>query len=192
MKKLYIPIILGTRRAGRESEKVANLILSEMQKHDEIETELFDVRDFDLPMDDEGTSLREANPKWRDSIIRADGLVIIAPEYNHSFPGSLKMALDTILEEYVHKAVGLVGVSAGFMGGARGIESLVPVVRELGLAVTFSDLYFPKVHDSFNEDGSPKDEGVYKRIGTFLDELLFMSKSLRWGRENVPNKYHSK
>ena len=40
----------------------------------------------------------------------ADALVIVTPEYNHSFPGLLKHVLDSCLKEYIHKAVGVVGV----------------------------------------------------------------------------------
>jgi NAD(P)H-dependent FMN reductase len=64
------------------------------------------------------------------------------PEYNHSFPGLLKHVLDTNLKEYIHKAVGVCGVSAGPFGGARMIESLLPVLRELGLVTIFWDVYF--------------------------------------------------
>lgn len=190
-QKLFIPILLGTVRKDRQSEKVAKFLLEQISKHPEIETELFDPREMDLPMDDEGGygGLKEKNTKWRDAIIRADGLIIIAPEYNHGYPGSLKRALDVLLKEYIHKAVGLVGVSAGGFGGARVIEQLVQVVRELGLAVTFSDLNFFKVQDFFDENGKPKDEAVYRRVENFLEELVWMAKTLRWGRQNLTTKY---
>lgn len=190
--KLFIPILLGTSRQGRESEKVAQLLLKYVQeKHSEIETVLFDPRTMDLPDDDEGSDLRERNPVWRDAMQRADGLIIVAPEYNHAFSGSLKRALDVLLKEYIHKAVGLVGVSSGWAGGVRAIEALVPVTRELGLTVTFADLFFPKVSDMFDDSGAIKDEGVYGRIDRFLTELVWMSTVLRWGRENVASKFHT-
>jgi hypothetical protein len=68
---------------------------------------------------------------------RADALVIVAPEYNHGYPGLLKHVLDTNLKEYIHKAAGIVGVSAGIFGGARAIQNLIPVLRELGLVTIF-------------------------------------------------------
>ena len=131
--KLFIPILLGTVRKGRESEKVANLLYERMSTHKEIETQLFDPRGMDLPMDDDGQGLKFKNPEYRNAIIRADGLVVISPEYNHAYPGSLKRVLDIVLTEYAHRAVGLVGVSAGGFGGTRAVEQLVGVVRELGL-----------------------------------------------------------
>ncbi len=192
--KLFLPILLGTPRKGRESETVARWLLRKMEERaSEIETRLFDVRDFRLPQDHYGMEIKEDFPEWRDAIIRADGLVIVAPEYNHGYPGTLKSVLDLLLPEYIHKAVALAGVSAQVWGGVRVIEALVPMVRELGLAVTFSDLNFPRVQTLFDDDGNLIDEKAYEnRTKAFLDELVWMSKTLRWGRENLPSKYHQK
>ncbi len=189
-EKMFIPIVLGTNRKGRESEKVAFWLLEKMSEREDIETKLFDVRDFDLPPDDYGTTIGKNFPEWRDAIIRADGLVIVTPEYNHGYPGILKSVLDLLLKEYIHKAVGLVGVSAAPWGGTRVIEACVPMVRELGLTVTFSDLNFPQVQDKFDENGKLLDKAFNKRAKDFLDELVWMCAALRWGRENLPSKYH--
>jgi NAD(P)H-dependent FMN reductase len=118
--------------------------------------------------------------------------VIVSPEYNHGYPGSLKAVLDLLLREYIHKAVAFVGVSAGMWGGTRVIESMVPMVRELGLAVSFADLNFPKVQNTFDAEGKLLDPAFEKRASGFLDELVWMSTVLKWGRENVPSKYHQK
>ncbi|MEO7673230.1 MAG: NAD(P)H-dependent oxidoreductase [Pyrinomonadaceae bacterium] len=189
-EKLFLPIILGTNRKDRESEHVANWVSAKMRERDEIDTKVFDVRDFDLPTYDYGTEVGRLFPEWRDAIIKADGLVIVTPEYNHGYPGTLKSVLDLLLKEYIHKAVAFVGVSAGPWGGTRVIESMVPMVRELGLAVTFSDLNFPKVGNKFDGDGNLLDFAYEKRIDGFLDELVWMSRTLRWGRENLPSIFH--
>lgn len=188
--KLFLPIVLGTNRKERKSFFVANWLLGEMQKREEIETRLFDVADFALPQDDYGTGLGSRFPEWRDAISRADGLVIVAPEYNHGYPGALKSVLDLLLKEYIHKAVACVGVSAGVFGGTRVIEAMVPMVRELGLAVTFSDLNFPRVQDKFDQNGGLIDKAYDQRVKDFLDELVWMSRVLKWGRENLPSKHH--
>ena len=189
-EKLFLPIILGTPRKARESEHVARWVDSKMQERDEIETQFFDVRDFDLPRDHYGTEIGHMFPEWRDAVIRADGLVIVTPEYNHGYPGALKSVLDLLLKEYIHKAVAFVGVSAGPWGGTRVIEACVPMVRELGLAVTFTDLNFPQAASKFDESGNLIDTAYEKRVQGFLDELVWMAKTLRWGRLNVPSKYH--
>ena len=188
--KLIIPLLLGTNRQNRASEAAARWVLSKMKERDDREPVYFDVRDFELPRDDYGTSIGHFFPEWRDAVIRADALVLVTPEYNHGYPGVLKFVLDLLLREYIHKAVGFVGVSAGPWGGTRVIEAMVPMVRELGLAVTFTDLNFPKAPTKFDEDGNLLDPAYEQRVTGFLDELVWMSRALRWGRENLPSKYH--
>lgn len=189
-RKLFIPIILGTTRKNRESEDVAKWVYSTMQQRDDIETQFFDVRDFQMPTDGYGPEIKDLFPEWRDAIIKADGLVIVTPEYNHGYPGALKGVLDLLLKEYIHKAVAFVGVSAGPWGGTRVIEAMLHVVRELGLAACFTDLNFPKVASKFDEQGNLLDTAYESRVQAFLDEIVWMSATLRWGRENLPSKYH--
>ncbi len=188
--KLFIPILLGTNRRERASENVARWVFTKMKERDEIESQFFDVRDFDLPQDDYGTAIGKDFPEWRDAIIRSDGLVIVTPEYNHGYPGVLKSVLDLLLKEYIHKAVAFVSVSAGPWGGTRVVENMLPVVRELGLAATFTDLQFPKIRDKFDSDGNLLDPAYEKRVAGFLDELVWMGRTLRWGRENLTSKYN--
>ena len=183
-KPLSVPVILGTPRQGRQSEHVARFLLSEMKKRPEIETELIDVRELKMALDDAGQGM--ADPAYVEKIVRADGLAIVVPEYNHGYPGLLKHALDMCLEEYIHKAVGFCGVSAGPFGGARVIENLVPVVRELGLVVTFTDLNFSSVGDVFDDAGNLKEQKYVGRVAKFLNELVWMTRVLRHGRQNVP------
>ncbi len=190
MDKLLLPVLLGTNRKKRNSVHPAKWLLGEMEKRTEIETRLFDAAEFALPQDDYGQGLKGLFPEWRDTIIKADGLVIVSPEYNHGYPGALKAVLDLLLREYIHKAVAFVGVSAGPWGGTRVIEAMVQMVRELGLAVTFIDLNFPLVQNTFDADGKLLDQAFEKRAKDFLDELVWMSRTLKWGRENVPSKYH--
>ncbi|HJS49785.1 MAG TPA: NAD(P)H-dependent oxidoreductase, partial [Gaiellaceae bacterium] len=107
------------------------------------------------------------------------------PEYNHGYPGLLKHVLDTNLKEYIHKAAGIVGVSAGVFGGARVIQNLLPVLRELGLVTIFWDVNFTTVRSRFDDEGKLLDESLLPRIDMFLDELLWMAGTLRHGREQV-------
>lgn len=190
MSELSIPLLLGTNRRERASEHAAKWVFSKMQEREDIDPEYFDVRDFHLPADHYGMEIGGDFPAWRDAVVRADGLVIVTPEYNHGYPGVLKSVLDLLLKEYIHKAVAFVSVSAGPWGGTRVCEALLPVVRELGLAVTFTDLQFPLIGSKFDGGGKLLDPAYEKRVKGFLDELTWMARTLRWGRENVPSKYH--
>jgi len=183
MNSLFIPVILGTTRKGRTSENVARFVYDEVKKQEGVETELIDLRDLKFTSDDAGEAIKDA--KFSATMERADGLVLVVPEYNHGYPGLLKHALDTNLKEYIHKAVGVCGVSAGVFGGTRMIQNLLPVLRELGLVTIFWDGNFSGAHKLFDESGTLLDTAYVKRIDQFLKELIWMSKVLRYGRESV-------
>ena len=183
-RPLFVPVILGTPRRGRMSEHAANLMCAQVGKRQGVETELVDVATLPIPVDDAGDGAKD--PAFADLVNRADALVLVTPEYNHGYPGLLKHVLDTNLKEYIHKAAGIVGVSAGIFGGARVIQNLVPVLRELGLVTIFWDVNFTSVGSRFDEDGNLLDETFLPRIDKFLDELLWMAEKLRHGSEHVP------
>jgi NAD(P)H-dependent FMN reductase len=82
--------------------------------------------------------------------------------------------------------VGVVGVSAGIFGGARVIENLLPVLRELGLVTIFWDVNIGQVSQVFDDAGTLLDPTLVRRTDKFLDELVWMATTLRYGRENVP------
>ena len=184
MSNIFIPVILGTTRQGRMSEMVAKFVSEQVEKWNGVETELIDIRQLKFPIDDAGESIKDA--QFSATCHSADGFIIVVPEYNHSFPGILKHVLDTNLKEYIHKAVGICGVSAGSFGGARAIQSLLPVMRELGLVTTFYDLNFGDVNNLFDDSGKLLEEESYiRRFERFMKELVWMSTVLRYGRLEV-------
>jgi NAD(P)H-dependent FMN reductase len=183
-RPIFIPVILGTVRKGRASENVAKFVYEQLKKREGIETELIDIRELNFPGDDAGEQIKDM--RFSATCERADGLVIVTPEYNRGYPGMLKHVLDSNLKEYIHKAVGICGVSAGGFGGTRVIENLLPVMRELGLVTIFWDGNFSGAQQLFDNAGNMKDRAAHeKRMDKFLGELIWMSKVLRYGRENI-------
>jgi NAD(P)H-dependent FMN reductase len=182
-RPLFIPVILGTTRQGRMSEHAARLVFAELGKRKGVESELIDIRELSFPTDDEGSGIKDA--KFSETCMRADAFVLVVPEYNHGYPGLLKHALDTNLSEYIHKAVGICGVSAGPFGGTRVVENLLPVMRELGLVTIFWDGNFSSVRNAFDASGGLTETAYVRRLDKFFKELIWMAKVLRHGRENV-------
>jgi len=184
-RPVFLPVVIGTPRQGRLTEPAANFVFDEVSKRSDIDTELIDIRKISIRMDDAGEALKDS--EFSATVARADGLILVVPEYNHSFPGLLKHVLDTNLEEYVHKAVGVCGVSAGPFGGARMIQSLLPVLRELGLVTIFSDIYFGTAGKLFDSaTGKITDPAYSGRMEKFLNELVWMARALRHARESLP------
>ena len=182
-RPLFIPVILGTTRKGRMSLHAANRMAGEIAKRSGVETELIDIGRLPLPTDDAGEAIKDA--QFSAKMNRADALVIISPEYNHGYSGLLKHVLDSCLKEYIHKAVGIVGVSAGPFGGTRVIQNMLPVMRELGLVTIFWDVNFSNVQKAFDASGKLVDESFLRRIDKFLNEMIWMARTLRYGRENI-------
>ena len=183
VRPLNIPVILGTARKGRASEHAAHLFAELLNRRVGIVSRVIDIGTIPMPVDDAGEAIKD--PGFSRAMTEADGLVIVSPEYNHSFPGLLKHVLDSCLSEYIHKAVGIVGVSAGPFAGARVIQNLLPVMREIGLSTIFWDVNIGSVAKVFAEDGRLLDEAVIRRSERFIKELVWMAKVLRYGREEV-------
>src|SRR5437899_8691419 len=182
-RPLFIPVILGTARMGRMSLHAARLVTGELGKCACVETDLIDIAKLPLPTNDAGEAIKQAD--FSTKMSRADALVVVSPEYNHGYSGLLKHVLDSCLKEYIHKAVGIVGVSAGPFGGLRVIQNLLPVMRELGLVTIFWDVNFSNVHQVFDENSKLRDDAFIRRIDKFLKELIWMAKTLRYGRDYI-------
>lgn len=182
-RPLNIPVILGTTRKGRMSVHAARFMVQQIEKRQGVTTDLIDLSKFSAPIDDAGEAIKD--PAFSEKMAMADALVIVTPEYNHSFPGLLKHVLDSCLKEYIHKAAGIVGVSAGPFGGVRAIQDFMPVIRELGLVNIFWDVNFGNVGSAFDASGKLLDQAFIKRADKFLDELVWMAKTLRYGRDGI-------
>lgn len=180
---LYIPLILGTAREGRQSEHVARFVLAQMTAYEGIRTRLWDVREGARTATVPPWADDPATGPWQAEAARADGFVIVTPEYNHGYPGELKLFLDQALEEYIHKPLAVCGVSRGGFGGVRVIEALHLVALELGMVPTFAPVPFSRVRDLFDEDGAITDPKYEGRVRKMLDELVWMGRALKAGRE---------
>lgn len=178
---LKILIFSGSARQGNYTSHVAKFVHEIASSYEEIEAEIVDPISLGLKFADEGDPTNY--PELTQKVIAADGYIIISPEYNHAFSGSVKFMLDLHLKEYVHKPVALTGVSKGAWGGTRAIEALVHTVRELGMVVTFTDLNITNVRTEF-ENGEVKNrEDWERRARKMIDELVWMGNTLKAGRE---------
>ena len=182
MEKIYIPILLGTAREGRRSEKVAHYVLDQAKIQGLFEPELFDVKDFVKICRTDDTEKTDEAKRWSEIMQRADGLLIVSPEYNHGYPGELKLMLDQIFDEYDKKPVGMCGVSSGHMGGARMVEALRSVFIALHMVPMQNAVYFSNAKNLFDEQGVIRDASYGDRLKKLFEELAWYANALKTAR----------
>ena len=184
--KITIAVLAGTTREKRRSITAARYIAEFGKQLPGVEIIFVDPKDFHFAGD--GNDPEGKDPRYTEIVGKADAFFVVTPEYNHSFPGSLKRMLDSELQLYNHKPVAFAGVSDGNWGGTRAVESLVPAVRETGLVVMSFDVFFPKVQDIFDEQGviTSEFEAMYsKNVGKLYAELLWFARTLKAARQQA-------
>jgi NAD(P)H-dependent FMN reductase len=166
---MYIPVILGTARKGRQSEKVANFVFKQLTSNS-IEAEIIDVRDFCLTTTD-GSGDSELAKKFASKITKSSAIIIVSPEYNHGYPGELKIVLDLLYKEYFGKPVAFCGVSSGNFGGVRAVEQLRLVSIEFHMIPIRDAVYFSDVEKLFDKDGTIKDSSYISKTSLLIKSL---------------------
>jgi len=180
MQNLYIPIIIGTHHDNSQSYKIAKHVLR-VVKESGIETELVVAGSPELWKSGDGG---EFGKIWRDKALRADAYVIVSPEYNHGYPGELKLMLDTAFKEYNKKPAGIVGVSNGPIGGARMLEQLRTVLVTMKIVPITAAVYVKNVDELLDEAGNfVKENDVEKNTKSMLDELIWYTEVLKNARD---------
>ncbi|MEI7720185.1 MAG: NAD(P)H-dependent oxidoreductase [bacterium] len=189
---LKVKIILGSTRQGRFSDKVGNWMLEEAKKDSNLEAELLDLRDFAMPFFDEAETpsyktkpyTHPAVAAWTAKIAEADAFIIVAPEYNHSFPAVLKNALDYVYQEWNNKPVAF--VSYGSVMGSRSVEQLCQVAVELQMVSTRNALHMPyDVVMAVGKGVSPQEvfAPYADRATGLLSQLLWWARALKVARD---------
>ena len=171
---LRLLIIYGSVREGRFCDTVADWVRSQCAASGEFTLEIFDPR-VDWPNVDKG--------RFRTAVDRADAVLIVTPEYNHSYPGPLKTLIDSVSREWNAKPVGFVSYG-GLSGGLRAVEHLRGVFAELHALTVRESVSFANAWEIFGEDGTPTDEIRYVRaLKTLLAQLSWWAKALRSARQ---------
>ena len=194
MSKLKIAVIISSTRPTRFGDKPAQWIADFANKRDDIEAEIVDLRDFDLPLFDEMASnlwMPSVNPeavRWQNKISEFDGFIFVTAEYNRSITGALKNALDQAYVNWNKKAFTAVGY--GTVGGARAVEHLRTIGVELQMVPTRSAVHiggadFAAVHPGFG--GTKSLNELEASIGNSakdsLDQLIWWSAAAKSARE---------
>jgi NAD(P)H-dependent FMN reductase len=186
---LRLVVINSSLREGRFGPTVARWSLGRIAERADLDVDYLDLADHPLPLrlsqqpsSEDQAELSKVAPR----LARADAFVVVTPEYNHSFPASLKNLLDWHYTEWRAKPVGFVSYG-GLAGGLRAVEQLRPVFAELH-AVTARDVVsFHNAWEQFTPDGELVDPGPAAAAAkTMLDQLVWWGRALRKAREEQP------
>jgi NAD(P)H-dependent FMN reductase len=195
---LNLKIIVGSTRPGRAADRVIPWITALAKQHPGFTVEVLDLRDWPLPFFAE-TLQTVGDPRdpsysdplvrrWNQRIAEGDAYLFITPEYNHSVPGVLKNAIDSVFASFAfrHKPAAFVGYSGGIAAGIRASEHLAHVAIEAEMVPLRSTVLIPVVGAAFGQDGEPLDPGAAVAAGIMLDDLAWWAAVLRRAREDKP------
>lgn len=177
---MKITILLGSVREGRKSHRAAHYVERKLRERG-IDTDLIDLAEEKLPM--YGAASESENEKTRiqsvgDRLRKGDAIIFVSPEYQDSFSGALKNAVDHYLPEFEKKAIGVVTVSSGKMAGINASIQLQLVILGVGAYPMPYKLLIPYISNSFDEYSEPQNETVIKMTEKFLNEFLWFADAL--------------
>ncbi len=193
MSKLKIGVIISSTRPTRFGEIPAKWILDKANERPEIDAEILDLRDFNLPFFDEVASnawVPSQNAeavRWQNKISEFDGYIFVVAEYNRAITGALKNAIDQAYTNWNKKAFGAVGY--GTVGAARAIENLRTIGVELQMVSTRSAVHiggadFFAAHPGFGGTKSLTDleASIGASAKDMLDQLVWWGNAAKAAR----------
>ncbi len=172
-------VIAGTNRPGARSLLVARLVAGFLEEAGaraavldlgDLPPSLFDPSSYDRrPADFE---------PFQDAVLEAEGLVVVVPEYNGSYPGVLKYFLDMLRFPESLKGIpaAFVGISAGRWGALRAVEQLEMVFQYRSAHLFGRRVFLPGIGDILQEDGTLADPEIEARLRRFAGEFVAFSQ----------------
>ncbi|MCX5255726.1 NAD(P)H-dependent oxidoreductase [Streptomyces canus] len=191
--KHKLVVIVGSVREGRFGPVVASWVAEQAAAHGGFEVEVVDLAGVDVPL-----SLPAVSPKYAgddyprpagmepltSALEDADAFIVVTPEYNHSYPASLKAAIDWHFTQWTAKPVAFVSYG-GAAGGRHAVLHLENVLTELHAVTVRDGLAFPNYFTAW-QDGRPLDPETAGYAKTLLDQLSWWAAALHTARETTP------
>lgn len=182
-KPIHIAVLSGSVRIGRKSPQVAEHLAKQLEsEHKNATVEYLDLEDYDLPVMQERRGLHPNLPgaaeKLGKRLEAADAIIIVSPEYNGGYPGSLKNALDYYYVELTKKPIGIVSVSSGQQGGIQAWEKLVGLFAKIGSFIAPTRMNVADVADVFDENGKMTSDFYQKASDKYLADFLWFAEAI--------------
>jgi NAD(P)H-dependent FMN reductase len=171
-------IIVGSVRPGRVGLPIANWVRERAEAHGGFEVDFVDLAELALPfMDEPNHPILQQYTKphtiaWAARVAAADAVLLVTPEYNHSYSPALKNAIDFLNKEWWRKPLGFVSYG-GVSGGTRGVVALDQVIAPLGMLKVGANVELPfggkQVVDGLFVPGDKEAAIIEKELGELLD-----------------------
>ncbi|WP_137989424.1 NADPH-dependent FMN reductase [Streptomyces vilmorinianum] len=179
---LRLAVVVASNREGRFGPVIADWFLARTAERADFTVDVVDLADIDLPTSlshRPDAAVRAELAKVSPVLAAADAFVVLTPEYNHSFPASLKSLIDWHFGEWQAKPVGFVSYG-GMSGGLRAVEQLRQVYAEMHAVTVRDTVSFHHAHTHFDEDGRHKDPTAPDAAAkSMLDQLAWWADALR-------------
>jgi azobenzene reductase len=179
---LNITILYGAIREGRLSIRAAKAIHNALQASGQVNVTFIDIKDYNLPVMEARLKDMENPPAYllelSSKIENADGLIFVTPEYNNSYSGAMKNAVDYFTKEWAKKPIGIVCGSNGKQGGINASNLLQLLVLAIGAFPMPYKLLVPELHLSLDEEGKPQNEIMQKNLDRFVSEYLWFAEAI--------------
>ena len=162
-----IALIAGTNRPGSNTRKVTRHV-EEIYAGLKVPVKLLDLAQ--LPAEIFSPNSYAEKPAsfapFADTVLQADGLHVVTPEYNGGIPGVLKYFIDMLKfpESFERRPACFTGLAAGMWGALRPVEQLQAIFGYRN-AFNFPErVFIPSIGDQFDEQGRLKDADLVKRL----------------------------
>lgn len=181
-----ITILYGAIREGRMSSRVAKAVRQSFSDAG-AEVTLIDIKDYKLPVMESRLKDMQDPPavllEISEALKNADGIVFLSPEYNNSYSGAFKNAVDYFTFEWAKKPIGVVAASAGRQGGINASNLMQLLVLAIGAYAMPTKLLIPEIGNSIDENGVPTSEAITKSIRKFTEEMLWFTEAIKTQKE---------
>jgi NAD(P)H-dependent FMN reductase len=178
-------LIIGTNRPGSNSRKVA-LQVQSIYEEMKVPLQVSDLAE--LPPEIFNPASYAEKPAtfapFSEAVLKADGLVVVTPEYNGSIPGVLKYFIDMLKfpESFIERPVCFVGVSAGGWGALRPIEQLQQIFSYRSGYVFPGHVFLPRINDLLDDSGRLTDADLLKRLRRQAEDYTSFVEKLKQTR----------
>ncbi|MCB9169857.1 MAG: NAD(P)H-dependent oxidoreductase [Flavobacteriales bacterium] len=185
-----IRILSASIRQGRNSHRVALYLRDRIEEPGRDRATVLDLNALDLPLFHERLRFMTDPPAvakdLSSSIGKADGVIIVTPEYNGGYPAALKNVVDLLYDEWHRKPVAIVTASDGSFGGTQVITSLQFTLWKMRAWTVPTMMPVPHVQEAFDEAGKPADRTTWgARSDRLLNELTWCMTARR--RMDMPD-----